>query len=56
MGSNLLPQLLLNNEQPNHIILDFETNKTLNSNFYWASSILKTRTKAFVFRLCKFFS
>ena len=31
--------------QPNHIILDFETNKTLNSNFYWASSILKTEQK-----------
>ena len=31
--------------QPNHIILDFETNKILNSNFYWASSILKTEQK-----------
>lgn len=31
--------------QPNHIILDFETNKALNSNFYWASTILKTEQK-----------
>lgn len=26
--------------QPNHIILDFEMNNSLNSNFYWASNIL----------------
>ena len=31
--------------QPNHIILDFETNKLLNSNFYWASNVLKVEKK-----------
>ena len=29
--------------RPNHIILDFETNNSLNSNFYWASNILSQK-------------
>lgn len=29
--------------RPNHIILDFEINNSLNSNFYWASNILSQK-------------
>ena len=29
--------------KPNHIVLDFEQNSSLNSNFYWASSLLSLK-------------